>query len=451
MEHVVSTAMAKSSQNLPKSTPVKVVGAGITGLSAALLLARKKYKVELLESESTPGGLLAPVTFEGVAYDRGSHRVHPEAHPLLVELTREANWQEQRRAGTLILKGKRLSYPLDPLRFVAGLGLKTTSEMALGWLTRPGAFQRTMSWEHDRREVEHDEGFESFVMKRVGEAAYQQFYEPYARKVWGIEPGELSQTVAKQRVSTSNPLSSILRPTVKHFLYPKLGMASLISLLRQKLSDLGGTVRLGESLDLKKQHSEPIIYTGHLDALAPDFKLTHRGLYLVYMALPRDVLDDTDTWYVPESDYWFGRVSQPEKFSNELSNRRESMLCIEIPEGCWGPNEDFTKHARTLVEQLHAANILNYKVDPTMVYQKFLPRIYPMYTRGWASRQQNALVAAARHQPIFPCGRQGLYLHCNMDQAVATAAAAVEHMSRGGSAEAWVPRCQEFADFRVRD
>ena len=216
--------------------PVIVVGAGITGLSAALLLAQSGHVVDVYEASEQPGGLLAPIVHDGLPLDRGSHRVHPEAHPLLVELTREARWQWRQRAGKLVLNGRHLGSPLDPLRFVAGLGMRTSFAMGLRWLRQPQALRRTLRWESDRRDVDRDEGFERFVLKRVGAAAYHQFYEPYARKVWGIEPSDLSQTVAKQRVSTSNPAGSILRKTERHFLYPEHGMASLINLLRKKIT-----------------------------------------------------------------------------------------------------------------------------------------------------------------------------------------------------------------------
>jgi len=432
-------------------TRAVVVGAGITGLSAALLLARKDIQVQVLETESVPGGLLAPVNFEGFELDRGSHRVHPESHPLLVELTREAEWQSQLRAGCLLLNGRQLSYPLDPIRFVAGLGVKTTASMAFGWLRRPDALKQTLNWESDRKEVGDDEGFEDFIVRRVGESAYRQFYEPYARKVWGIEPKDLSQTVAKQRVSTSNPAQSILRKTEKRFLYPKEGMASLIQLLRKKVEEAGGEVQLGSSFDVQSTNGAPVFYTGHLGDLTETSTLNHRGLYLLYVSLPEHAIGETDTWYVPESHYWFGRVSQPARFSDALSRPGERTLCIEIPEGTWGPDEDFVRQSATLMSQLTDAGIVQRKTEPLRVSQVFLPRVYPMYTRGWVKEQRRVLKEAASKQSIYPCGRQGLFLHCNMDQAVATASAAVEHWSSGGDALSWVDKCREFADFRVRD
>ncbi|HAN30416.1 MAG TPA: UDP-galactopyranose mutase [Myxococcales bacterium] len=428
-----------------------VVGAGIAGLSAALLLARRGSQVDIFEASEQLGGLLEPVLHDGIACDRGSHRVHPESHPLLMELTQEAQWQNKIRAGRLILNGRQLSYPLDPFRFVRGLGAQTTLAMAKGWLLRPRSFKRALRWESDRHHVVEDEGFESFVVRRVGSAAYSGFYEPYARKVWGIDPSGLSQTVAKQRVSTSNPLNSILKKTVRHFLYPEHGMAALIDLLRSKVEDAGVQIHVGRRFEREELGRAPVFYTGHLGSLVPDAKLSHRGLYLLHITVDAGSLDDTDTWYTPEARYWFGRVSQPGRFSAQLSRPGQQVICVEIPEGQWGPEQNFVDQIDEVMAQLHHASIVKGAVKPMSVQQTFIERVYPMYVRDWVVEQRRVLSEVAASGPVFPCGRQGLFLHCNMDHAVATAAAAVEHWQAGGTSEQWAVQCRQFANFRVRD
>ena len=56
----------------PTSQPILVVGAGITGLSAAWLLCRAGYSVTVREAAPDPGGLLAPVPFRGLPCDDGA-------------------------------------------------------------------------------------------------------------------------------------------------------------------------------------------------------------------------------------------------------------------------------------------------------------------------------------------------------------------------------------------
>lgn len=431
-----------------RDAPVTVVGAGVAGLSAALLLARAGRAVTVREASHEPGGLLAGVEFEGLRYDRGSHRVHVDAHPLLRALTARARWVERPRRGLLVLRGRHLEYPPHPLRFLRALGAQGTAEMALGLARRPQRIGRLLRWERDRRaELDDDEGFEAFVRARVGDAAYEAFYRPYVEKVWGLDAADVSRTVAKQRLSTQAPWR-LLVPRGRSFVYPTGAMASLVDLLRDDVLRAGAEITYGE----RAPPGEGItLYSGDLAALAPSAGLSHRGLYLLHLRVPSDAVEAVDTWYTPEARYWFGRVSQPALFSTEMARRDGVVLAVEVPEGRWGPGQDFSCRASELVAQLVDAGILGRRVDPLALKQTFVPGVYPLYRRGWVRSWREAMEAVRRRGDVLPIGRQGLFLHCNMDHAVAIAADAVEHLLRGGDASRWVTDCRRYLDLRVRD
>jgi len=444
---------------------VLVAGAGITGLSAALLLAQRGMEVEIWEAGDEPGGILSPVEFQGLECDRGSHRVHPDSHPLLRDLTSEEDWEERPRNGKLVLNGRHIPYPIDPISFLRGLGLTAAVEMGLGWLTRPGVFERFLNWEEARQETPvDDKGFERFVVERVGESAYRRFYRPYVEKVWGEEPSDISQSVAKQRVSTSNPLKSILKSLGfedETFLYPRSGMAGLTETLVEQVRAEGVDIEYGRRYDPRNHESgegaapegrDAVVYTGYLPDLVPDSELEHRGLYLLHLALPEGAVDESiDTWYVPEPDYWFGRVSQPENFSPDISNDSEAVLCVEIPEGRWGRGVDFTDRLEEVCEQLEEAEIVEPGIEFVDARQTFLPRVYPRYFRNWYDEWEQTLETVREMGQIVPIGRQGLFLHCNMDHCVSIAADAVDHLTAGRSVETWFDRCPDYLDLRVRD
>src|SRR5262245_194817 len=99
---------------------VLVIGAGISGLTAALMLARRGISVEIWEASEAPGGLLRPVEFRGVQCDLGSHRLHPEAFPVVGELTSDLHWLERPRRGRLVLRGRQLGYPIQLTSFLRG-------------------------------------------------------------------------------------------------------------------------------------------------------------------------------------------------------------------------------------------------------------------------------------------------------------------------------------------
>ena len=445
---------------MAKRDSTLVVGAGISGLSAAVLLARAGHSVELWEGDASPGGMLAGISFLGLPYDRGSHRIHPESHPLLRELTAAESWEVRPRAGRLLLSGRAVPYPLDPGAFLRGIGPRAATSMAWGWLRRPGAFAAFRAWEDDRREAgEPDEGFEDFVVRRVGHSAYERFYRPYVEKVWGLPPDQLSRTVAKQRVSTSAPLDTFRRSvrrqgtTDRTFLYPRGGMDALIRRLSTMADALGVVRHVGRRFDPDADASawQAVLYSGRLGDLVPSAGLTHRGLYLIHVAVPRGSVPPHDTWYAPGSEFWFGRVSQPARFSDSLQAEAHDVLCIEVPEGRWGPDVDFTQRLDTLSDQLQAAGILPPECPIVDAHQTWLPTVYPMYRRGWLAHWQAALEAVVARGNVFPIGRQGLFLHCNMDHCVYISDEAVRHVESGGDARAWATRCRDFLDLRVRD
>ena len=448
-----------------KADSVLVVGAGITGLSAALLLARRGVDVDVWEADDEPGGILAPVDFQGIPFDRGSHRVHPESHPLLRKLTEAEDWEERPRNGQLILGGRHIPYPIDPVSFLRGLGLEAAVDMGVGWLTRPGVFDRFLNWEDARQQTPvDDKGFEQFVIERVGESAYRRFYRPYVEKVWGADPDDISQSVAKQRVSTSNPLKTLAKSIGlkdETFLYPRRGMAGLTETLTEQAEDAGVDIHYGRRYDYQRDGEsdsgapngyDSVVYSGYLPDLVDDTDLDHRGLYLLHLAFHERAVDPSvDTWYVPEPDYWFGRVSQPENFSPDLANEEESVLCVEIPEGRWGRGIDFMDRLDTIVDQLDEAGILRDRFKPKDARQTYLPRVYPHYVRNWYDEWESTLEDVRQMGDILPVGRQGLFLHCNMDHCVAIAEDAVDHLTEGRPPDEWFNKCPDYLDLRVRD
>jgi UDP-galactopyranose mutase len=434
-----------------------VVGAGIGGLAASLRLAQHGYSVELLEAQATPGGLLAPILVDGIPCDRGSHRLHAEGRAAFDSVGR-VEWMTMPRRGRIVLSGRHADYPLGLRGFLQSLGVRNSAALIAGFLTRTGRLGRFRGWENDRvQSGEGDRGFRAFVEERVGTAAYSSFYEPYARKVWGMDPEDISQTVAKQRVSTSQPASVLLGRvrTPKTFLYPRDGMHDILTTVLDQLQDAGVTVRLGARFTASDLGDRPVLFSGHLSQLLPsggEF-FGHRGLYMLHTVVPTSALTDpdVDTWYIPDGDYWFGRVSIPARFSERFSHPDGTILCIEIPEGSWGPDVDFTapERAAVLFDQLTDAGIL--RSGPRPLTQTFEPRVYPLYPRGWVSRWREALEHIPELGPLFPIGRQGLYLHCNIDHSVRISHDAADHVASGGTSRQWIDQVDRYLDVLVRD
>ena len=439
-----------------------VVGAGISGLTAALRLAQGGVAVEVWEEEPAAGGLLRPVPFCGVGYDRGSHRLHSEGRVAIDALTDRLDWQARPRRGVLVLGDRRLPYPPRLLAYVRSLGLGRMSELGFHMLRHAVSHRWGRSWEGDRTANADatDIGFADFVRARVGDATYEDLYRPSAEKVWGLPPTQLSQAVAKQRLSTTRPWTAVTnrrRATPRRFFYPRRGMGSLVANVKQQAIAAGVRFVYRQRFDLSAAAQWPsIFYSGHVDQLVAAESLAHRGLYLLYLALadtPDTNAPETspDTYYVPAAGYWFGRVSAPERFSPALRVAGRRILVVEIPEGRWGADHDFCGAAAELMAQLGRAGILAGGERLLEIEQCFVPRVYPMYRRGWLTPWRSAMARVAQLGNVYPIGRQGLYLHCNIDHCVEIAGAAAAHALAGGSAASWLGAAERYLELRVRD
>ena len=441
-----------------------VVGAGVSGLAAALLAAERGASVELLDESIEPGGMLAAHAFRSVSCDLGSHRLHREAldDATVARLVAPIDLRPRPRRGILVLRGRHIPYPPSWLRLAIGLGVAGPS-FAAGFLAR------ARYWERDRIAAASDVGFDRFVRARVGDAACDFFYRPYAEKVWGLDASAISQTVAKARVSTTTPWrlvgGSIARAARRlvgastdegtmHYLYPRRGLSSLVAHLASRARALGVLTRRGRFSELSAlDRFDRVLYAGRLRDLAPGDRLEHRGLYLLYLALPLDRLSPFETWYTPERRFWFGRVSELANYSSALRRAGETILCVEIPEGRWGRDVRFDRGERldAVLAQLREARILPRTIQPVEAAQRFLHDVYPLYDRNWIDRWERAMSAACAKREILPFGRQGLFLHCNIDACIAMAAEVVEHAATGRDGRSWHARARGRLGVRVRD
>lgn len=437
-----------------------VAGAGIAGLAAAIQLQRRGWAVEIHEAATAPGGLVRPFHFRGVRCDLGSHRLHPSAltDPLLAEIGPAVEMRVRPRRGRIVFGGRHIPYPMSLTGLLRGLGARRAARFCRDALRLRSGLG---TWERDRTAVRDgsDVGFEAFVTARVGRAAYEAFYRPYAEKVWGIPAAALSQSVAKKRVSTASPLRHVTsmlaqRARARTFLYPGRGMGAVIDALVQRCRSSGVAIQCDRPLvDPDRVDADAVVYSGDLARLAADTHgLSHRGLYLVFLALPTARLSAVDTWYAPERRFWFGRVSEVQNFTDRARRPGETVVCVEIPEGAWGPTQDFTARLPELLEQLAESGISGRDaLRPLEARQVFLPKVYPMYRRGWLAPWRRLMAQVTSTGRVLPIGRQGLFLHCNIDHCTTIAREAAEHLDRGGSTSAWAQRAEDFLDLRVRD
>lgn len=260
-----------------------IIGAGPAGLTAALrLLETTDYRPIVVEESDAVGGISRTVRYKGNRMDLGGHRFFSKNDDVMRLWTglmpvQGAPAKDDRALGAkkpfcpggpdpereerAMLIRSRVSrifylrrffdYPISikPATFI-NLGFARTASAGFGYLWS-ALFKR------------REDTLRDFMINRFGGPLYRMFFEGYTRKVWGRDPGEIDASWGEQRIrglSLSKAVFSVLKKPfekkggvegqnvetslIERFYYPKKGPGQLWETLADKISELGGEIRL---------------------------------------------------------------------------------------------------------------------------------------------------------------------------------------------------------------
>lgn len=469
-------------------TRVVILGAGPAGVGAALSLARRGFEPIVAERRDTVGGNAGSFEIQGQRVDFGSHRLHPAADPHVLATIRGllgSDLLERPRHGRIRLLERWLHFPLQasdllrraPRSFafgVAGDGLRKL-------LPRPAARPET---------------FASVLERGLGRTICRDFYFPYARKIWGLAPEEISPVQAHKRVSAGS-ITRILRRLLPGgapasasskgtFFYPRDGFGQiserlagaaveagaelwLDTLVKSVRIQAGGglqveVARSGQSQRVDADHvwsTIPVgVLTRILEPAAPDAvlhaakSLELRAMLLVYLVLEQDRFSEYDAHYFPELEIPMTRVSEPKNYSGRSDPAGRTVLCAEIPcspeDPVWVLDESAL--ADLVREGLARAGLhVRSRVIGTVVRR--LPAAYPIYRTGYEEHFDRIDGWLETLPGLLTFGRQGLYVHDNTHHALAMAQAAGECLGDDGvfDHDRWGDHREAFESHVVED
>jgi len=456
---------------------VVVLGAGPAGVGAAYRAARAGHRVVVLERSTVPGGAAGSFEVAGIRVDHGSHRLHPSIDPpILAELRRLLGdeLQERPRNGRIRLAGRWIAFPLRPGDLARRLPRDFALAAARDALTAP--------LRRPRRDT-----FAEVLRAGLGPTMCERFYFPYARKIWGVEPDELSGAQARRRVAAASP-SRLLRRVLRGsregrsvFHYPRGGFGRIVEVLAEAAAEAGAEFRYGTAVtgvdlaadgvrvrtdggaavDAARAWSTlPLPMLARLATpeppaglLAAAGQLEFRAMLLVYLVLDRPRYTEFDAHYLPEPSTPVTRVSEPRNYRDGGDPPDRTVLCAELPctagDYLWSLGD---AELGALVEDGLARQGLP-RPGAAAVHVRRLPHAYPVYRAGF-ERAFAPLDAWAGAQPrLLTFGRQGLFAHDNSHHALAMAWAAADALGSDGSFDdgAWAAARERFAAHVVED
>ena len=171
--------------------PVAIIGAGITGLTAAFYLQRKGIPVTIYEASDRVGGVIQSLRQDGYLAEFGPNTIL-ETSPKITQFISDAGLQSRRldpdpaASARYVVRYKRpIAMPASPLGFFT---TKLFSAKAkLGVLREPFVPPRL-----DGKE----ESIAQFVLRRLGQEFLDQAIDPLVAGVYAGDPYKLSVTQA---------------------------------------------------------------------------------------------------------------------------------------------------------------------------------------------------------------------------------------------------------------
>jgi protoporphyrinogen oxidase len=377
------------------------------------------------------------------------------------------------RLSRIYYREKFYAYPLKAFEALANLGVWTATKCmaSFGWAKF--------------RPIQEPTTFHQWVRNQFGEKLFSIFFKTYTEKVWGMSCDEISADWASQRIKGLDLGAAIVdgvkrslgvkakatsegspKTLIESFRYPRKGPGMMWEACAEKITGLGGEVRMGRKVDglhydkmakiwtvsVSCADGRKEIYTADdvvssapirelMSAIAPTpISTFHAGelmyrdfLTVVLIGKPQKELPDN--WiYIHDPSVKVGRVQNFRSWSPEMIPDGVSTclgleyFCFE-GDGLWvSSDEDLVAQAKREIAKIGL-------MDPNDVYDACVVRqhkAYPVYDDSYAEHIKMIRLDLKLHFPgLHLVGRNGMHKYNNQDHAMMTGILTAENIIAG--------------------
>lgn len=435
---------------------VVVLGAGVSGLSAAWRLVSQGVAADVLEADDCVGGLAKTARENGYCLDVGPHSFFSEDNQIIKTVLDLFDYKLEPMPRTVkfFYKDKYLDYPLTPQGVLLQMGLFSGIRVALSYL-KEKLFPRRSATLGTTEETVEDWAIASF-----GEHLYRTFFKQYTEQFWKVPCSELSSRSipTHTRMSFLNTLRVLLhcratktgeslieRETLPTY-YPRTGFGEIAEKIADAIKSRGGNIHLNcrvigiEELGegrvcvvyerngrREKINADYVVSTIPLpslvkiisprppaDVLASTDKLDFRSLVVLGMATEKQNVLGCGYIYLLDRPY--NRISEMNEFSTRTSPSGENIIAVEIP--CLYNSAAWKASKEELFDMCISSLAEDGFLGPGDVEKLFLvkaPTAYPIYRKDYAKHLDCLLNYIKKRRSIATLGRCGEFMYMDID------------------------------------
>ncbi|MCL7487227.1 MAG: FAD-dependent oxidoreductase [Desulfobulbaceae bacterium] len=440
-----------------------VLGAGLSGLSAAAWLTRAGKPVAVIEKNRHVGGLARTITHGDFHFDLGGHRFlteNQQVQSFVEELLGNALLKVPRKS-RIYINGRHIDYPLSPANAVFGMGLAATGAILLDYgkekwrnIIRPRQLHSLEDW----------------VVSQFGRTIFNLYFKNYSEKVWGIDCRHISKDWVAKRIDGLS-LRQFIQHSLKFhtqknktltdtFFYPRKGIGQL----SDRMSDLvksrnpvttgagverifhaHGSITGIQFSDGGKTHSmqgstyiSSIPVTRLLEKIIPSppgpvrraaARIRFRSLVIVALFLNKQSMTDLTWMYFPGKEIPFGRIHEPKNWSSDLAPAGKSHIIAEYfcnrDDRTWQSADDAL--AGSTAHHLQKLGFFDQKdiLDSCVLR---IPYAYPVFDLHYRKHLKIITDFLDGFANLHLVGRSGMFSYLNMDQAMESGIVAAQQI-----------------------
>lgn len=414
---------------------IAVLGAGVSGLTAARLLHERGEEVTVFEKNSTVGGLAGTRSAQGYLYDpHGGHifnSKNKEVTDWVFSLIPKDNWKFTERNAKIFLGGKYISYPF---------------ELSICELDPELAVDCAYDLMNSRQGKEPD-NFRDWLIWNFGESIANTYMIPYNEKIWAYPLKDMETRWVQGKMPLPSKKEILMSLLLKDPTERKMPHSTFYYPLKGGIQTLSDAIAKG--LDIRTDTEiksirnnagrwyingeggfDKVISTIPLPELPeamqlPDKIVTYiKQLKFNSLTTVLFACEPTDiTWlYVPSHGYRSHRVGYQSALTPyACPNENEGCAALEIIGEQFEVTERFAERTDILPGQLGFKKVLD---------SEFTKYAYVIHDKKYRESVGNITEYFAKDDSFFLLGRWGTWNYKNMDMCMLDAMELVRDICR---------------------